>query len=1468
MQKKHSLTLPQEDILNEQLIYKDLPIYNIGAKIKIEGDLCYETLNSAYDHLIGTNDSYRTVLSDDLSGFIIKDHYPVVLPFIDFSSMDNPEHEAENYMSMAFKETFNLLGGTYLFKFCFIKVSKSTFYLFSVYHHLIVDGFGTSLMFQRFVHIYNELIAEKPLPEYNFSITSFVENDNKYKVSKDYEEDSAYWMESFKDLPNNFIPLLSKKSIVSSRKKIVIPRVVYNLLNEKSRENGVTSFHFLLGILFVLLKKYFQESDLTVGLPTLNRSSSQFKKTVGLFMGINLLRVQLDSELTFSELLKQIRTKLRQDYKHQRYPVGKLIRDAGCLKEVDRLLNVTISYEKQDYSFNFFNTRTTVIPLSHHAERVALAIYVREFDSNEDVVIDFDYNHSYITDTMINSIVKGFKILVDQVCVTQSTTLKSLSILDAQTRNIVVRDFNDTFSVLDSQVTVVSLFMNMVKLYPDKTALSDGPSTLTYSETDRCSNRLAQEIIHKFLYGGKSPVAIILDRSVDLVIAVLGVLKTGTSFIPIDPSYPRDRIAYILEHANCTHVIIDDYSKDIIDGEEYNIITVNRDLVTPFIVEETHFPVQEDSAYIIYTSGTTGNPKGVEIGHRSLVNFLCSMQDEPGIVLNDKLYAVTTCSFDIFYLEILLPLTVGAEIYISRTEVLSDVNSIISDITRFKPTIIQATPSFFQKLLDSGWKGEADLKILCGGDTLNGGLADLLMMNCSELWNMYGPTETTIWSTIKKVESLKDVKSIGRPIRNTGIYVLGKDDEILPVGAVGGVFIGGNGLAKGYYKNQDLTNEKFFFHDILGAKVYDTGDLGRWTENGEIELLGRKDFQVKIRGFRIEIAEVENVISELEFVDQVAVVARESDHYKRLIAYWSGSNQKELEIKNHLIKKLPRYMVPDIFIFLEDFPLTANGKIDRKILLSMPLVIQERTESQTKSLTITQANLISIFENVLGVHGLDRTSDFFELGGNSLNVSTLSKQINEKFGINSSLNSIYEFSSVLELSKFIDESINEPYLQNNEDLWEQQYFLLTNSQRNMWYECQKPDRATWYNMNAAFLVGGYLDEKKLIQAIGTIIKANDVLNMNFRVHDGVPVQYFNPKADFKLLKLSGESFDTVAQEFFNEEFNLEHDLLLKCGILKWEENNFLFFSTHHLIMDGYSLDLFIKQLRYILLKDVTLNTLAGDRRGFREYIWSENIRTGKEEAKVHWDTVFRNFQFNPVFVRFQEKNRTDEEKKELFECINARFLDQLREIAGKWNISLNSALTFLVGVFVNRLTASSDFMIGSTYHGRNTDQFENSLGMFVHTLPLRISIDSDKTVGQHIQQFKQMISKSYQYCDYPISETYYKNYLTFEVLVSFQKNNFELTPTLDFGDFELSLIKDIPYRTSSFPFIFNFQEYDTELILSMVSNHHYSEQFSSFMIKSFISFLENFVEASEEKIHVYNIYNIFLDDKDDVEFNF
>lgn len=1467
MPKNYHLTLPQEDILNEQLIYKELPIYNIGAKIRIEGKICYETLSKAYDHLIATNDAYRTVLLNDLSGFFIQDHHYLTLPFIDFSNQSDPEEEADQYMSMEFKKSFNLHSGDYLFRFCLIKVSESKFYLFSVYHHLIVDGYGTSLMFQRLVTCYNELKSAKPLSESSFSIASFAENDDDYRLSAAYQDDSDYWKETFQHLPNNYIPLVSKKAVSSSRKKLILTRAIYDKINERSKENGVTSFHFLLGVLFVLLGKYFQESDLTIGLPTLNRSSAQFKKTVGLFMGINLLRLELLAGLTFSELLKQIRAKLRQDYKHQRYPIGKLIRDAGCLKEVDRLLNVFVSYEKQDYSFNFLDTRTAVIPLTHHSERVALALYVREFDSKEDVVLDFDYNQSYITDSMISYIVDGFNLLVNQVTAGPDSPLTSLNILNASAITQISVDFNDTFKPLDSHITVVSLFENSVKLYPHKVALTDGLSMVTYAQLNNFSQRLAKKISQTFLRGKKPPVAIALNRSVDLVVAILGVLKSGACFIPIDPGYPAHRIAYILAHAGCTHLITDEQSKNAINTSDYQVFSVNTDQNSEVTEVDIDYPAQNDTAYIIYTSGTTGNPKGVEIGHRSLLNFLLSMQEQPGMAFNDKLYAVTTCSFDIFYLEIFLPLIAGAEIKVARMDMLADVGLLMIDIQEFNPTVIQATPSFFQKLLDAGWNGGNDLKILCGGDALNSGLAQLLMVHCSELWNMYGPTETTIWSSIKKIRSLKDARSIGKPIRNTEIYILGREGEILPVGSVGSVFIAGEGLAKGYYKDPELTDEKFFLHPGIQKKIYDTGDLGKWLENGEIELAGRKDFQVKIRGFRIEIAEVEHAISELDFIDQVAVVAKEFNHFKRLIAYFSGSNKQEQEIKSYLIHQLPRYMVPDVFIFLEEFPLTANGKIDRKVLLNMPLVLKEKAGSEIGGLSETQADLIEIYEKVLGINGLDANSDFFEQGGNSLNVSALSRQISEKFGININFNQIYESSSIWELSKFIENSGSETENINDGEWYTRQYYPLTGAQLNIFYECQKPGKAMLYNMNAGFMVQGHLDEHKLAKAINRIIAANDALNMNFKGHEGMPVQLFTPKQDFQLKQLAGNDVNQVARQFFDEEFNLENDLLLRCGILKLEKQDFLFFSTHHLIMDGYSLDIFIQHLRHSLVENYLLDMPGEYNTAFRRYLITKSSLPEREEARLHWDAIFKAFNYQSIFSHFQEDSLLFVAKQEIYTTVEGELLEQIRKVGSQWKMSFNTALTLLTGVFISKLTDARDFMLGSTYHGRDSHQ-ENHLGMFVHTLPLRILIEPEKTVEAHVQEFCRMMARSQQYCDYPLSERYYKNQPVFETLVSFQKNNFALNADIDFGVFGLTLLKKLPYRTGRLPFIFNFQEHPDALIISIISDHHYSEEFTVFVSTSFISFLKQFAAESDAQIQAYNIFNTIQNYNEDIEFNF
>ena len=812
------LTLPQQDVYFEQLLYADAPIYNIGAKAKIEGEIKIKLFNKAYTLLIEQHDSYRTIFyekNETVSGKIIE-NVKDELEFLDVSNLANPEENAIRIIENEFLKPFVITNGSFLFKFILIKVSKDLHYLFMVCHHIITDGWGTSLMFQRLVKNYNELSElGKVTSTYPFSYKDFISDDENYQISDDYNIDKKYWEEKFKSLPENLFEKKDKhnQSTKSSRKTLTIKRSTYNELNSLAKNYKSSTFHLLLALLYTYFGRKQQNDDFAIGLPVLNRSKSIFKKTVGLFMGVSSLRIKLNFEDTIQELITSIKNQLRQDYRHQRFPLGKLIQELQIFQEKEKLFNITLSYEKQDYANNFGITKTTVIPLSHQSERVALAIYIREFDENEDVNIDFDYNLNYFDASSISQVTTHFENLLKDVLDTPTKKLKELNYLTSEEENQLLTVFNNTNVEYSKDETLLSSFNKQVKEHPNKTALFDSNQKYSYLELDVLSNQIAESLLKDPKRENTINIGILLERSVTTVAIMLGILKAGKSFIPLDPTFPKERLKYIIKHSSIKLLISDQKNNEF---PETNTVSVDSLLVDiqnltgkgSYSIESTN------TAYVIYTSGSTGNPKGVEIGHQALLNFLLSIQGKPEIEVTDTLCAVTTYSFDISILEFFTPLISGGSVYVVCNETLNNPEEIIQTIEKIKPTIIQATPSFYQMLFNAGWKGNKDLKILCGGDLLSEDLAGQLLKKCGQLWNMYGPTETTIWSSVKEITNKKEVSNIGKPIRNTKFYILDRFNKLLPIGSSGSLYIGGDGLAKGYFKDSELTRQKFISNPL------------------------------------------------------------------------------------------------------------------------------------------------------------------------------------------------------------------------------------------------------------------------------------------------------------------------------------------------------------------------------------------------------------------------------------------------------------------------------------------------------------------------------------------------------------------------------------------------------------------------------------------------------------------------------
>jgi amino acid adenylation domain-containing protein len=617
------------------------------------------------------------------------------------------------------------------------------------------------------------------------------------------------------------------------------------------------------------------------------------------------------------------------------------------------------------------------------------------------------------------------RTLLSAALAEQSTPIAALPLLTQPERKELLVDFNDSAAPYP-HACLHELVAEQARSTPEAVAIEIKDEQLTYRELDARANQLAHHLVDLGV-GPEVLVGICTTRSLEMVVGLLGILKAGGAYVPIDPAYPADRQEYMLASSDAPVLLTQEDLRESLPPGTAKIVCLDTDW--PAIAGRPTDSAAvaadpEQLAYVIYTSGSTGKPKGVQISHRALVNFLTTMRQTPGLLAQDVLVAVTTLSFDIAGLELYLPLTTGARVVIAPAEATEDPRALSALLERAQATVMQATPTTWRMLIDSGWPGRPGMKALCGGEALPAALADRLVDAGLELWNMYGPTETTIWSTCARIQTQGETLTIGRPIANTTLYILDQLMEPVPVGIAGELWIGGDGLARGYRGRPDLTDERFVAHPFdptPDAKIYRTGDLARYRSDGTVEFLGRIDHQVKVRGFRIELGEIETVLARHPQIVDAVVVARGSGADAELAAYVTAVEDlvPAHELRLFMAQTLPDYMVPSTVTTLEAFPLTPNGKVDRKAL---PEPVRERSGAHEliAPRTKLERKLTSIWERELEIHPIGVTDNFFDLGVTSIVAATLFAAIEHNIGDSLPLGAIFRAPTIERLAQLIE----------------------------------------------------------------------------------------------------------------------------------------------------------------------------------------------------------------------------------------------------------------------------------------------------------------------------------------------------------------------------------------------------------------------------------------------------------------
>jgi amino acid adenylation domain-containing protein len=1015
------LTAEQNQLWLHAEMAPDMPLYNESITIHRLGPYDHAALEQAMSEIVRRHAIWRTAFVEVEGDLIqrIEPAKPITLAIIDISHLPAENRDAEA-VRLATEDARApvALDQAPLFRARVVKLGEEDHRLYLTLHHIIFDG----------VSIYRTLVPElaalvaafeagkpSPLPEPALQYGDYAvwqaDEANSDAIARQVE----YWrgalaeplprLEVMGDRPRAALP-----THAGSMEVFELSETLIASLKRLAQAEGATLYMVLLAAYKAMLFRYTGDTDIIVGGVTDTRRRPELQSLIGYFLNTMALRSQPEADLPFRDYLAKVKTSVIGALGASDVPFDRLIRalDIKRGSGTHPLFNTLFSIEPpvDPFPHGWDLTQMDVV-----VGAAKYDLYLELDERPEGFAGRFLYSTELYDPSTIRRMIDHWTRLLEGVAADPGTILARLPMLAGDERNTLVDGWNATARALPHS-NIVDWFAAQAAATPDQVVIEHGAERWTYAELDARSNAIAARLTAEGISPGDL-VGLALERSPLMVGAMLGIVKTGAAYLPLDPGFPPARLALIAKGAQPALVLVEPGTEQTLPADSARLLLLDRDWpvqsFTPPAIDG------EDLVYVLYTSGSTGVPKGVEIPHAALANLLAGMQEAPGFAAGESLLAVTTLSFDIAALELWLPIVSGGRIILASRDVAMDMALLADLIDSGKPDILQATPATWRGLIESGWTGDPNLRALCGGEALPRALVDQLLPRVKTLWNMYGPTETTIWSTVAEIKAGNGPVSIGHPIANTQIRILDKAGNDVPIGAIGELNIGGRGLARGYRGRPDLTAERFVDHG--GTRLYRTGDLARWRADGVLECLGRTDHEEKIRGFRIAIEEVEGALVKLPGVTGVAVRAWPDASGERALAGYIVGTDEPANWRELLSETLPDYMIPSRLVALDALPLTPNGKIDRAALPE-PGVSTNR--AMTPPETDGEKRLAAIWEAVLKVDTVYRDDDFFDLGGHSLLIARLIRRIEADYGVRLPMGALFRAPKLVDMAALIE----------------------------------------------------------------------------------------------------------------------------------------------------------------------------------------------------------------------------------------------------------------------------------------------------------------------------------------------------------------------------------------------------------------------------------------------------------------
>lgn len=1369
---QEELTFPlhpaQEDVYTDQLLDRNSPHYNIGGYIKFKGrldkKLFYETVGSGPQVF----DVFRMRFDLNLPvpvAFLVADNNQMELTDIDFSDLEDSESTALEWMQNRFNTPFLFERNVPLYEQYFIKISEDEYWFFGKYHHLILDGYGFVVWVQYLAQKYTSLIKGIGVP---FKFPPYIPEAvkaNEYKKSTQYNISGQYWKEKISAKPEK---IFQRKYYNNRFKKsetyfLELSEDQRNLLDQIEFATKVRLHHLTIAALLIYFGKTSKESEFVFGIPVHKRISKEARTIVGMFSGIIPYKGRYQENVKLADLLKEISETQKQDYRHQAYNVGDLARALKVSASSGYLFGLTINYKLLNFEISFGeDVNATTCELANEFQKNPLQLCWQDFGKKQPLQLQLDFSTEYFTKKEIDLLANRIIFIVEQFSKSLFNEIGSISIVSPAEKKLI-EVFNNKEEGISLDKSIIDLFEAQVFESPEATALIFESEKLTYQQLNERSNQLARFLKSK---GVKEEVLVplCLARSTDMLIAILGVLKAGGAYVPIDPEYPPERIRYMLNDANANILLVDKHSKrnlesiknvEVINVADYSLFNTeakdNLGRVSPFGL-----------AYIIYTSGSTGEPKGVMIEHRSVVNLIEAQTREFKIRKDEKILQFSNYCFDASVEQIFLALSNGATLVLIREGLQLNSEQFIDFLIAEEISHLHATPSFLENLpsIDSRFLK----RVIAGGDICKNDLAKRWKEKV-DFYNEYGPTETTVtaieYHDAQERKTTNILLPVGKPLTNVCVYILGEKGDVSPIGVLGEIYIGGIQVGRGYLGRIELTQEKFIkdpFSKMQNARLYRTGDMGRWLPDGNIEYRGRLDEQVKIRGYRIELEEIESVLQQSGLLHQVAVLAKEYNGNKRLIGYAVPLRIFDKQaITNYLRNKLPDYMIPSVWVELKEMPVNSNGKVDKKALHNSEDGVADNTYLAPG--TALEKTLTQVWEEILAINRVGITDNFLELGGHSLNAMQLVSRLHKLLNIKIDIGKVFANPTVRDLAKALAFEDKSNYIPIDR-LPAQESYGLSHAQKRFWVLSHFKDGSRAYNFSGAYTIEGHLNPIDFKRAIEKVIERHENLRTVFIEIDGEPRQkILSPEQVLSQLKEINLQGNPDAAKLIAEakEFELAHSYDLTTGPLfritlfrLSDQQHVLLFSIHHIISDGWSKGILINEVLnwYKTYSTGQANDLPELPIQYKDYAaWHTAHIT---EQKKYWSELFRDD--IPVLdfpTDFDRPKVVSFLGGALHVTVPESLTQSLFTLAASHGMSLNSLLFSLYGLLVSEYSEQNEVVIGSLSSGRSHSDLENLIGAFINFIPVKISSDKNLTLSQFLENSNVALVGAYNHQDYP-----------------------------------------------------------------------------------------------------------------------